>query len=213
MLSKTKETKITNYLHMYDLPADVAFDGDLAVDTEAMGLNNLRDRLCVVQLSDGNGDAHLVHFPEKKFDAPNLKKLLSDRSRTKLFHFARFDVAIIQHYLDVLVEPVYCTKIASKLARTFTDRHSFKELCRELIQVDISKQQQSSNWGAPELSEQQIDYAAADVLYLHQLREKLNVMLEREGRLELAMKVMQGLPARALLDLEGWADVDIYSHS
>ncbi len=178
-----------------------------------MGLNNLRDRLCVVQISDGNGDAHLVHFPEPNYDAPNLKKLLSDSSRTKLFHFARFDVAIIKHYLDVDIAPVYCTKIASKLARTYTDRHGFKELCKELIAQDISKQQQSSNWGAPELNEAQIGYAAADVLYLHKLREKLEEMLEREGRAELAKRAMDVVPLRAELDLAGWIETDIWAHS
>lgn len=178
-----------------------------------MGLNNLRDRLCVVQISDGNGDAHLVHFPEPKFDAPNLKALLADESRVKLFHFARFDVAIIKHYLGVDISPIYCTKIASRLCRTFTERHGFKELCKELIAQDISKQQQSSNWGAPELSEAQIGYAAADVLYLHQLRAKLNEMLEREGRLELAQRVMNCIPVRCELDLLGWAEVDIWAHS
>lgn len=178
-----------------------------------MGLNNLRDRLCVVQISDGNGDAHLVHFPEARFDAPNLKKLLSDESRVKLFHFARFDVAIIQHYLHVKMTPIYCTKIASRLCRTFTDRHSFKELCRELISQEISKQQQSSNWGAAELTPEQIDYAAADVLYLHALREKLDALLAREGRSELARRTMDCIPVRAELDLLGWADVDIFAHS
>jgi Ribonuclease D len=178
-----------------------------------MGLNNFRDRLCVVQLSDGNGDAHLVHFPEPKFEAPRLKALLNEPDRVKLFHFARFDVAIIKHYLQVDISPVYCTKIASKLCRTFTDRHSFKELCKELLGQEISKQQQSSNWGAAQLTEAQIDYAAADVLYLHALREKLNAMLEREGRLELAQRAMDVVPLRAELDLAGWIDTDIWSHS
>lgn len=178
-----------------------------------MGLNNLRDRLCVVQLSDGGGDAHLVHFPEPRFDAPNLKKLLLDESRTKLFHFARFDVAILKHYLGISVSPVYCTKIASRLCRTFTDRHSFKELCKELIGQEISKQQQSSDWGAAQLSEAQIGYAASDVLYLHALRAKLNEMLEREGRLDLAMRAMDVIDVRADLDLAGWVDVDVWAHS
>ena len=204
---------MANYLHKNDLPADVTFKGDLAVDSEAMGLNNFRDRLCVVQLSDGNGDAHLVQFEQGQYDAPNLKKLLMDEKRTKLFHFARFDVAIIKHYLGVLVEPVYCTKIASKLCRTFTDRHSFKELCRELISQDISKLQQSSDWGAPELSQEQIDYAASDVLYLHALREELDKRLKREGRYELALRTMACLPVRAELDLAGWPEEDIFAHS
>jgi ribonuclease D len=178
-----------------------------------MGLHNHRDRLCVVQISDGNGDAHLVHFPEPNYDAPNLKKLLNDTLRVKLFHFARFDVAIIKHYLDVAISPIYCTKIASKLSRTYTERHGFKELCKELIAQDISKQQQSSNWGAPELSEAQIGYAAADVLYLHKLREKLNEMLAREGRTDLAQRAMDVIPLRAELDLAGWPEVDIWAHS
>lgn len=178
-----------------------------------MGLNNLRDRLCVVQISDGNGDAHLVHFPEPRFDAPNLKALLADETRTKLFHFARFDVAIIFYYLGVDIQNLYCTKIASRLSRTYTDRHGFKDLCRELLQQEISKQQQSSDWGATELSPEQIVYAADDVLYLHALREKLDGMLEREHRRDIAHEVMRAVPARAKLDLLGWADVDVFSHS
>jgi ribonuclease D len=204
---------MTNYYHQYDLPDDVTFDGDLAVDTEAMGLITLRDRLCVVQISDGKGDAHLVHFPEPRFDAPNLKKLLSDESRVKMFHYARFDVAIVQHYLGVMMKPVYCTKIASRLCRTYTDRHSFKELCRELIGQDISKQQQSSDWGAATLSEAQIDYAASDVLYLHKLRAELDIRLEREGRTQLAKELFACLPARVMADLAGWSETDIFAHS
>lgn len=203
---------MANYVHKGDLPADVTFDGDIAVDTEAMGLNNLRDRLCVVQLSDGKGDAHLVQIDPKGFNAPNLKALLEDRSRVKLFHFARFDVAILKHYLGADVQPIYCTKIASKLVRTFTDRHGFKDLCRDLISVDVSKQQQSSDWGADELTPEQVAYAASDVLYLHDLREKLDVLLAREGRTELAKACFGFLPARAALDLAGWPEVDIFSH-
>jgi len=199
-------------VHKGDLPADVMFDGDLAVDTEAMGLNNLRDRLCVVQLSDGKGDAHLVQIDPKTFKAPRLKALLEDNNRTKIFHFARFDVAILRHYLKADVRPIYCTKIASKLCRTYTDRHGFKDLCRELLTQDISKQQQSSDWGADELTPEQVNYAASDVLYLHDLRAKLNVMLEREGRTELAQSCFDFLPARAALDLEGWNDIDIFAH-
>lgn len=199
-------------MHKGDLPADVMFDGDLAVDTEAMGLNNLRDRLCVVQLSDGKGDAHLVQIDPKTFKAPRLKALLEDNNRTKIFHFARFDVAILRHYLKADVRPIYCTKIASKLCRTYTDRHGFKDLCRELLTQDISKQQQSSDWGADELTPEQVNYAASDVLYLHDLRAKLNVMLEREGRTELAQSCFDFLPARAALDLEGWNDIDIFAH-
>lgn len=208
------EGEYTIAIHLYkgDIPADLKFSGDLAIDTEAMGLNNQRDRLCVVQISDGNGDAHLVHFEPGQYDAPNLKALLADTSYVKLFHFARFDVAIIRAYLDVLVQPVYCTKIASKIARTYTDRHGYKEICRELLGVDISKAQQSSDWGATTLTQDQQNYAAADVLHLHALREKLNAMLEREGRHELAYASFNFLPARAMLDLAGWGEVDIFSH-
>lgn len=203
---------ITNYVHKGDLPADVTFEGDLAVDTEAMGLNNLRDRLCVVQLSDGKGDAHLVQIDPANFAAPRLKALLEDRARTKIFHFARFDVAILKHYLGADVQPVYCTKIASKLCRTYTDRHGFKDLCRELLGVDVSKQQQSSDWGAEELTPEQVLYAASDVLYLHDLRARLEVMLAREGRSELARHCFGFIPARCALDLEGWPETDIFAH-
>jgi ribonuclease D len=177
-----------------------------------MGLINRRDRLCVVQLSTGDGNAHLVQFEPGRYEAPNLKKLLSDPATTKIFHFARFDVGIMKYYLNVLVEPVYCTRTASKLARTFTDRHGFKDICKELLQVDISKQQQSSDWGAQTLSEEQKTYAANDVLYLHQLRGKLNIMLAREGRTELAKRCFDFIPGRVLLDLEGWENDDMFSH-
>lgn len=177
-----------------------------------MGLNNHRDRLCLVQLSDGNGDAHLVQFARGEYNAPNLKALLTDPERVKLFHFARFDVAILRAYLGILVQPVYCTKIASKLARTFTDRHGYKDICKEVLGVDISKQQQSSDWGADELSPEQQAYAASDVMNLHALREKLNAMLEREGRMDLALACFNFLPARAVLDLSGWPEVDIFAH-
>ncbi len=187
-------------------------EGDLAVDSEAMGLNNHRDRLCVVQISDGKGDAHLVQFAKGDYHAPNLVEYLKDPSRMKLFHFARFDVAIIKQYLGIVAEPVYCTKTASKLCRTYTDRHSFKDLCRILLEVDISKLQQTSDWGAEELTQEQIDYAAADVLYLHALRDKLDALLEREGRKELAYRTSACIPVRAELDLEGWAEVDIFAH-
>lgn len=205
-------TAITNYVHKGDLPADVVFDGDIAVDTEAMGLNNLRDRLCVVQLSDGKGDAHLVQINPKNYHAPRLKALLEDPKRVKIFHFARFDVAILKHYLKAEVAPVYCTKIASKLCRTYTDRHGFKDLCREMLGVDISKQQQSSDWGADELTPEQVNYAASDVLYLHALREKLEAQLAREGRRELAQSCFAFLPTRAALDLAGWPETDIFAH-
>jgi ribonuclease D len=204
---------MTNYLHRGDLPADVTFDGDLAVDSEAMGLMPGRDRLCVVQLSDGKGDAHLVQFTAGQYSAPNLQKLLADPKRTKIFHFARFDLAIIHRYLGVWCEPVYCTKIASRLVRTYTDKHGFKDLCRELISQDISKQQQSSDWGAHALTNEQVDYAASDVLYLHALRDVLNERLAREGRTELARKLFACLPARAEADLAGWAEVDIFAHA
>lgn len=178
-----------------------------------MGLNNYRDRLCVVQLSNGNGDAHLVQFEPGQYQAPHLINLLTRPNTTKLFHFARFDLAIMRYYLGILVQPVYCTRTASRLVRTYTDRHGLKDLCRELLGKDISKQQQSSDWGSEELSQEQKEYAAGDVLYLHQLREKLDVMLLREGRQDLAKACFQFLPARAILDLSGWQDIDIFAHS
>jgi ribonuclease D len=177
-----------------------------------MGLNNQRDRLCVIQLSNGDGNAHLVQFAPGQYEAPNLVRLLSNTQNTKLFHFARFDLAIVRYYLGVLMQPVYCTRTASRLARTFTDRHGLKDICRELLGKDISKQQQSSDWGAPELTPEQKEYAANDVLYLHQLREMLDKMLVRENRQELAMACFSFLPARAMLDLSGWQDVDIFAH-
>lgn len=203
---------MTIYLHQNDLPEGIDFPNGVAIDSETMGLNPVRDRLCLIQLSSGDGNAHLVQFTDPSYDAPNLKKLLSDQKIEKLFHFARFDIAACMAYLDVSCNPVYCTKTASRLVRTFTDRHSLRELCRELIGVDLSKQQQSSDWGAPVLTEDQKTYAANDVLYLHQLREKLDVMLEREGRTELARAVFDFLPVRAALDLEGWPDFDIFAH-
>lgn len=204
---------MTNYLHEGDLPANVNFQGDIAVDSEAMGLNPVRDRLCVIQLSDGQGDAHLVRFSGGVYHAPNLAKLLTDPYRVKLFHFARFDVAIIKKYMGIDVAPIYCTKIASKLCRTYTDRHGFKDLCKDVLGRDISKQQQSSDWGAATLSPEQIDYAASDVLYLHLLREKLDMMLAREGRTELAHRTMACIPVRAELDLLGWEQQDIFAHA
>ena len=178
-----------------------------------MGLNNKRDRLCLVQLSDGNGDAHLVQFSQDVYKAPNLIKLLSDPKRTKLFHFARFDLAIMRHYLGVRVAPVYCTRTASRLVRTYTDKHGYKDICKELLGVDISKQQQTSDWGARALLPEQIDYAAADVLHLHKLKAKLDEMLTREGRIELAQACFNFLPFRAELDLAGWENEDIFAHS
>ncbi len=207
-----REATIAIHLYKGDIPAGLVLNGDLAVDTEAMGLNNRRDRLCVVQFSDGNGDAHLVHFARDDYAAPNLKALLSDPERVKIFHFARFDVAILQAYLGILIQPIYCTKIASRLARTFTDRHGYKDICREVLGVDVSKQQQSSDWGAETLTPEQQAYAASDVMHLHILRAKLNEMLVREGRDHLAQSAFNFLPARAMLDLAGWQDTDIFAH-
>lgn len=200
-------------LHKGDIPANIDFGDSVAVDTEAMGLNNLRDRLCLIQLSSGDGTAHLVQIEQGKYDAPNLKKLLGDDKITKLFHYARFDYAIIKHYLGIECTPLYCTKIASSLCRTYTDRHGLRELCRELLGVDLNKQQQSSDWGADELSEDQLMYAANDVFYLHRLREALDTMLAREGRKELAQQIMDFIPTRADLDLMGWIEKDIFAHS
>ena len=200
------------FYHAYDLPIDIKFDNDIAIDCEAMGLNILRDRLCVVQIGDGNGNVHLVHFPYPEYAAPNLKKLLINEKVEKIFHFARFDLAIIQHYLSVKLTNIYCTKIASKLSRTYTDSHSLRELCNELLDIKLSKQQQCSDWGAQELTQQQIEYAGSDVLYLHLLRATLNKMLIRENRMELAQKCFDFLPIRAELDLLGWSDLDIFAH-
>lgn len=204
---------ITNYLHQNDLPANVTFTGDIAVDTEAMGLNNKRDRLCVVQLSDGNGDVHLVQFAVGQYNAPNLSKLLTDPARVKIFHFARFDISIMKQYLGVLTAPIYCTRTASRLARTYTDKHGYKDICKELLGVDISKQQQSSDWGNAALTPEQMEYAASDVLHLHKLRVKLDDMLKREGRYHLAAACFNFLPHRALLDLAGWEHDDLFAHS
>ncbi|MEG3124935.1 ribonuclease D [Sphingomonas sp. GB1N7] len=205
---------MTVYLHEEDLPAGLFADGaDIAVDTETMGLLTPRDRLCVVQLSDGGTDEHLVRFsPGSDYAAPNLRALLADPGRVKLYHFGRFDLAAIKHYLGVDATPVYCTKIASRLVRTYTDRHGLKELVRELLQTDISKAQQSSDWGGPVLSEAQKDYAASDVRYLHRLREELDRRLAREGRADLAKACFDFLPHRAELDLAGWPETDIFAH-
>lgn len=199
-------------VHIGDLPANIDFGKSVAIDSETLGLNPHRDRLCVVQLSSGDGNAHLVHFNEPNYDAPNLKKLLSDTSVEKLFHYARFDVAIIKKYLDVDCTPVYCTKIASRLVRTYTDKHGLKALCQELLGIDLSKQQQSSDWGKKELSPEQVDYAASDVLYLHQLQAILDGMLVRENRKHIAQACFDFLPTRAELDLAGWPEIDIFSH-
>jgi len=202
------------YLHEEDLPADVRFGDDpIAVDTEAMGLIPGRDRLCLVQLSDGKGDEHLVRFRrESDYSAPNLKALLSDPDRLKLYHFARFDVGMMQAYLGIVAAPLYCTRTASRLVRTYTDRHGLKDLVKELLNVDLSKQQQCSDWGADELTDAQRDYAASDVRYLHALKEKLDERLRREDRMALAQACFDFLPARALLDIAGWAEQDIFAH-
>ena len=203
---------MTITLHKGDIPKGLEFGKAVAVDTEAMGLRNHRDRLCVVQLSAGDGTAHLVQFAPGEYKAPRLRALLNDAKVQKIFHFARFDIAILKHYLDADCTPLYCTRTASYLCRTFTDRHGLRDLCRELLGVEISKQQQSSDWGANELSSEQQAYAANDVLYLHQLKRKLDEMLRREGRAEMAKECFKFLPTRAALDLAGWPDVDIFAH-
>ncbi|MFO1018168.1 MAG: ribonuclease D [Hyphomonadaceae bacterium] len=201
------------YLHKGDLPDSVTFNGPVAVDSETMGLSLIRDPLCLVQLSDGGAEAHLVQLDRSSYDAPNLKRVLIDPARTKIFHFARFDIAMFMRDLSVITTPIYCTKIASKLVRTYTDRHGLKDLTKEVLGRDISKDQQSSDWGAPELSDAQLAYAASDVLYLHQLKAKLDEMLAREGRVEIAQSCFEFLPTRAALDLAGWEESDIFAHS
>lgn len=203
---------MTHHLHRGDLPEGLVFGAAVAVDTEAMGLNPHRDRLCLVQLSSGDGNAHLVQLAPGGYEAPRLKALMADPAVTKIFHFARFDLGMIYHYLGVMAGPVYCTKIASRLARTFTDRHGLKDLSKDLLGVDLSKQQQSSDWGAAELTDQQLQYAATDVLHLHALRARLDAMLAREGRTGLAQAAFGFLPTRVLLDLKGWAEQDIFAH-
>jgi ribonuclease D len=203
---------MTHKLYHDDLPEGVDFGAVVAIDTEAMGLNPHRDRLCLVQLSAGDSDAHLVQFASGDYAAPRLKRLLADPSVTKLFHFARFDLAMLYRYLGIMATPVYCTKIASRLARTFTDRHGLRDLCKDLLSIDLSKQQQSSDWGAPGLSEEQLRYAASDVLHLHDLRSRLDAILAREGREALAQACFEFLPHRVLLDLEGWPEQDIFAH-
>ena len=200
-------------LHRGDLPDNVDFGASVAIDTETQGLNTLRDRLCVVQLSAGDGVCHLVHFPTPEYDAPNLRRLIDDTSVLKLFHFARFDIAALNHYIGTDCRPVYCTKIASRLTRTYTDRHGLRELCREFLGVDLSKEQQSSDWAAPELSQAQMEYAAADVLYLHRLKEALDGRLEREGRTAFAQAAFDFLPTRAAMDIAGFEAEDIFAHS
>ena len=204
--------KLKIELHRGDLPEGLDFGPSVAVDTETLGLNLERDRLCLAQFSAGDGTAHLVQFAKDRYDAPNVARLLTDPGVTKLFHYARFDLAMLQRHLAVVCHPVYCTKVASKLVRTFTDRHGLKDLCRDLIGIELAKQQQSSDWGAPELTEEQLRYAASDVAHLHRLREVLDGMLAREGRSELAGACFAFLPIRASLDLAGWADEDIFAH-
>ena len=203
---------MTVYLFKNDLPDDFELDGDLAIDTEAMGLNSHRDRLCLLQFSNGNGDEYLVQFKRGEYAAPNLKKLLGDKSKIKIFHFARFDLAAIRQYLGIDIENVFCTKIASRLCRTYTDSHGLKDICRELLSINISKQQQTSDWGKNELTTEQQEYAASDVRYLHRLRAILIEKLEREGRLDLATDCIKFLQTRIRLDLAGWIDVDIFAH-
>ncbi|MBM1689319.1 ribonuclease D [Sulfitobacter geojensis] len=204
---------MTNYLYQGDLPDDLDLGDTVAIDCETMGLHPHRDRLCVVQLSSGDGNAHLVQIPKGQTEAPNLCRLLEDAKVLKLFHYGRFDIAAMLNAFGATTAPVYCTKIASRLVRTYTDRHGLAKLLQELLSVDISKQQQSSDWGADKLSKAQIDYAASDVLHLHKLRDKLNEMLIREGRMDVAQACYDFLPTRAKLDLLGWPDTDIFAHA
>ena len=203
---------MTIFFHKNDLPANVNFTKSVAIDTETMGLNILRDRLCLLQISGGDGNAHVVQFEQNKYDALNLKKILSDESIQKIFHFARFDLTAIKHYLNVEIKNIYCTKIASRLIRTYTDSHGLKSICEELLGVEISKKQQSSDWGNGEISEKQLEYAASDVLYLHALKEKLTKMLIRENRFEIFQTCVNFLPTRVELDLQGFPTIDIFTH-
>jgi ribonuclease D len=213
-LSLTVDGKnVVVHLHKGDLPEGVTFKGPVAVDSETMGLSLVRDPLCLVQLSDGAGEAHLVQLDRSNYNAPNLKRVLGDQSVLKLFHFARFDIAMFMRDLGLICAPLYCTRTASRLVRTYTDRHGLKELVKELLGRDISKEQQSSDWGAAELTDAQLAYAASDVLHLHALKEKLDVMLAREGRIEIAQSCFDFLPTRAALDLAGWDEQDIFAHS
>ena len=203
---------MANHLYQGDLPDGLDLGPIVAIDCETMGLNPHRDRLCLIQMSGGDGNCHLVQVARGQTEAPNLCKMLTDPDVLKLFHFGRFDVAALEHAFGARTAPVYCTKIAAKLVRTFTDRHGLKNLLQEILGIDISKHQQQSDWGAEELTAAQLDYAASDVLYLHQLREALNVLLEREGRMEIAQSCFDFLPTRAALDLAGWPEIDIFSH-
>jgi len=203
---------MTIHLHKGDLPDKVSFKDSVAVDTETLGLKASRDKLCLLQLSAGDDIAHIVQFDRKTYDAPNLKKLLLDKSVLKIFHYARFDVAMIKNYLQIECAPLWCTKIASKLTRTYTDKHGLKELCRELVGIEISKQQQTTDWGAEELSQAQLTYAATDVLHLHKIKAQLETMLERENRADMAKACFDFITLRAAMDLAGWEEVDIFSH-
>jgi ribonuclease D len=203
---------MTIFFHKNDLPANINFKNSVAIDTETMGLNIHRDRLCLLQISAGDGNAHLIQFEQNKYDAPNLKKILSDDSIEKIFHFARFDLASIKYYLNISIKNIYCTKIASRLIRTYTDSHGLKSICEELLGVEISKKQQSSDWGSADISEKQVEYAASDVLYLHALKEKLNKMLIRENRFEIFQSCVNFLPTRVELDLQNFSTIDIFTH-
>lgn len=203
---------MANHLYKGDLPDKLDLGNEVAIDTETMGLNNFRDRLCVIQISSGDGHAHLVQFEKDEYDAPNLRKLLADENVVKIMHYARFDMAILQHTLGFPIKNIYCTKIASKLARTYTDYHGLKNLVKEVLDTDVSKKQQSSYWGAEELTKEQIKYAASDVLYLHKLKERLDIMLKKEGRQTLAKECFEFLNTRVNLDLAGWIDLDIFMH-
>tara|TARA_B100000029_G_scaffold411047_1_gene413226 strand:+ start:7554 stop:8198 length:645 start_codon:yes stop_codon:yes gene_type:complete len=195
-----------------DLPLNVKFKHSIAIDTETMGLNINNDRLCLIQISDENGNCHIVQFLKNSYSAPNLKKILNDKKILKIFHYARFDIAVIKKNLKVMCEPIYCTKIASKLARTFTDRHGLKDLCKDLLKIDINKNSQTSDWGNDNLTQNQIEYAANDVLYLHEIKNKLDKMIKREGKYEIAKSCFKFLPTRAEFDLIGWQEKDIFQH-
>ena len=203
---------MTNYLHKNDLPSDIELGNVVAIDSETMGLNIFRDRLCLVQISSGDGNAHLVNFEQGNYNAPNLRKILTNDKIQKIFHFARFDLAALQFYLKVEVKNIYCTKIASRLVRTYTDSHGLKALCEELLSVELSKKQQTSDWGNSQISDKQIDYAASDVLHLHKLKAKLDEMLIREDRMNIFQACLEFLPARVKLDLQGFGSADIFAH-
>jgi len=208
MVQKIKNIK----LYKNDLPKNINFNESIAVDSETMGLNINNDRLCLIQISDADGNSYLIQFFKNCYDAPNLKKILNNENILKIFHYARFDVAIIKKYLGIMCEPIYCTKIASKLARTFTDRHGLKDLCKELLKIDLNKQNQTSDWGNDNLTENQLEYAASDVVYLHEIKNKLDKIIKREGKQHLAKACFKFLSTRAEFDLLGWQDKDIFQH-